>query len=277
MAIGRRTLLAGGAILGLGAAGLIVELRHRQAPRETSLIGLWKFDEGNGYAAVDSSGNGNDGIVVPTPMAQWGRDQFAGSVLLFGGNGNHVRIPATDSINQIRKQLTVTAHVYPLVLSSPGSSGFVAVVQRQWRREDHPDQYYLGYGTENGVLKYKWHVGLQDSEPAIYELPSGVSAPVINRWVHLAGTFDGDSGEMTLYVDGDPIGHQVPAGEIRLDAESVARPLVIGAELNGDSIDDASDEFDGYVEEVRLYDRALSAAEIKSLASEARERTGQPP
>ncbi len=43
--------------------------------------------------------------------------------------------------------------------SSP-PTGYIAIVQRQWRETIHPDQYYLGYGPENNVLHYKWHLGL---------------------------------------------------------------------------------------------------------------------
>jgi hypothetical protein len=46
--------------------------------------------------------------------------------------------------------------------------------------------------------------------------------------------------------------------------------LTIGAELNGPSIDDPSGEFVGYIRDVRIYDRALSDAEVKTLAEEAR-------
>ena len=74
---------------------------------------------------------------------------------------------------------------------------------------------------------------------------------------------------MVIYVDGVPIGSDTVPGEIRIDAGSFDRPLIIGAELNVESIDLVSGTFDGYVDEVRLYDRALSADEIKVLAANA--------
>jgi hypothetical protein len=48
------------------------------------------------------------------------------------------------------------------------------------------------------------------------------------------------------------------------------RPLAVGAELNGPSTDDPTGEFDGYVRDIRIYDRALSSKEVKALAEEAR-------
>ena len=107
---------------------------------------------------------------------------------------------------------------------------------------------------------------------SLYRLPEGQDKPVVGEWVHLAGTYNGDTGKMSLYVNGKMIGTQTHVGEIRLDPESLNRPLVIGGELNGASIDDASNQFDGYVGDVRIYDRALSDEEIETLAEEARKQ-----
>ena len=90
--------------------------------------------------------------------------------------------------------------------------------------------------------------------------------------MHLAGTYNGETGKMSLYVDGNLIGTLTRTGEIRLDPESLNRPLAIGAELNGPSIDKPTADFDGYVRDVRIYDRALSDQEVKTLAEEARSR-----
>ena len=56
------------------------------------------------------------------------------------------------------------------------------------------------------------------------------------------------------------------AGRFELDPESLERPLVIGAEINGANIGEVSNGFNGYVDEVRIYDRALSDEEIRALA-----------
>jgi hypothetical protein len=88
--------------------------------------------------------------------------------------------------------------------------------------------------------------------------------------VHLAGTYDGETGKMSLYVDGELIGMQTHVGEIRLDAESLNRPLAIGAELNGPSTNSPTNGFDGCVRDVRIYDRALSDKEVPTLAEKAK-------
>ena len=104
----------------------------------------------------------------------------------------------------------------------------------------------------------------------IYQLPEGQNKPVVGQWVHLAGAYDGETGKVSLYVNGKLIGAETQVGEIRLDQESLKRPLIIGGELNGPDIDDVANSFDGYIDDVRIFDRALSADEISELAKEAR-------
>jgi hypothetical protein len=280
------------------------------------LIGHWKFEEGTGDVVKDSSGEGNDGTIVPadTLEPKWGTGRFSGTVSFSGGNDHFVRIPPSASLNSVKKQITVVTLIYPRSLWTPdsyfnrymsrvhrkwkkavqsvekllgtatdsesaqgsSSTGFIAIVQRQWRETIHPDQYYLGYGLENDILHYKWHLGLMGGDEAsLYRLPEGQDKPRVGEWVHLAGTYNGETGRMSLYVDGELIGTQTHVGEIRLDRESLNRPLAIGAELNGSSIDDPSGEFVGYVRDVRVYDRALSDEEVKTLAEEAKSQVTQ--
>lgn len=270
------------------------------------LIAHWTFAEGSGDAIKDTSAKGNDGTVVPanTSKPKWGTGSFAGSIV-FSGNDHFVRIPASASLNSLKKQISVVALIYPRTLWTPidryisfaqrkwkqtvssaermlgiatnsdrahssSSTGFIAIVQRQWRETIHPDQYYLGYGPKNNVLHYKWHLGLIGDDVDLYRLPKGQDKPRVGEWVHLAGTYNGETGKMSLYVDGDLIGTQTHTGEIRLDPESLNRPLAIGAELNGPSTDEPTGEFDGYIRDVRIYDRALSDEEVKALAQEAK-------
>jgi len=276
------------------------------------LVAHWKFEEGAGDVVKDSSREGNDGTIVPanTPEPKWGTGNFASSVSFSGDNDHFVRIPASASLNNLKTQITVVAFIYPRSLWTPesysdeyismvanrwrkavqlsekllgmatsseraegsSSTGYIAIVQRQWRGTIHPDQYYLGYGPENNVLHYKWHLGLIGDEVSLYKLPEGQDKPRVGEWVHLAGTYNGETGKISLYVDGELIGTQTHVGQIRLDAESLNRPLAIGAELNGPSTDDPTGEFDGYVRDVRVYDRALSDEEVKTLAEEARRK-----
>ncbi|MBP8925474.1 MAG: LamG domain-containing protein [Pseudomonadales bacterium] len=259
---------------------------------DDGLVALWQFEEGSGITARDSSRNRNDGVIVGTGAQKslWGTGEFAGSVSLSGSPDQHIRIPASPSLNDdgLKKHLTVIADIFPRSLwaprrawafweSEPAKSGYIAIVQRQWRETIHPDLFYLGFGPKKNVLNYKWHVGAaSDDDASLYRLPQGQPMPSVNQWIHLAGTYDGDTGMMALYVNGELLGtRKTSPGEIRLDPESMNRPLVIGAEVNGSDIDDSVGEFDGYIDEVRIYARTLAADEIKALAKAAHQREAE--
>ena len=109
------------------------------------------------------------------------------------------------------------------------------------------DDYYLMGTTTSG------------GEPALGGILGGVSANLfgasalgLDTWTHLAGTYDGTT--MRLYVNGLQVASQASAGNILTSAN----PLQIG----GDSI--FGQTFEGKIDEVRVYDRALSVSEIQS-------------
>jgi fructan beta-fructosidase len=162
--------------------------------------------------------------------------------------------------------------VGPVEQPTRSSPGFTAVVKCQWRFAGHPSVFYLGYGRNGNVECYKWHVGLVDGETDVYRLPEAQSRPAVGRWVHIAGVYDAASGKASLYVDGKLLGDDTQAGEMRLDPESLSRPLMIGGELIDADVNDVQNVFDGYVDDVRVYDRALSAEEIGKLAAEAEDK-----
>jgi hypothetical protein len=239
---------------------------------EMGLIGVWSFAEGAGNVAADTSGHGNQGTLFAAGRshAEWGTGEFAGALGLDGGWGAYVQVPPSGSLNSITGAITVAVLAYPRDIWEPGAkhTGFIALVQRQWREEKHPDQFFLGYGVHDNTLTYKWHVGLLGDEAdfSLYSLPPDGASPVTGQWVVIAGTYDGATGQLALYVDGNLIGETTRKGSIRLDEESLKRPLAMGAELNQAKLEMTSGSFNGYLGEVRLYNRALSADEVADLS-----------
>ncbi|RKT47467.1 glucose/sorbosone dehydrogenase [Thiocapsa rosea] len=216
-------------------------------PEPIGLVGHWTFDEGAGSAAQDSSGNGNDGILI---NSTWGTGRYGQAVALSGNNDSHVSVPGSSTLNAFTDQITISAWAFP----TQPISGFVAVVNRQIGTIAHPDQFYLGFGPQNGIMRYKWEIGTTSGEGNIYR-----GSPDSNRWIHLAGTYNGST--MRLYVDGVEIGSVPMTGTIRVDDN----PITIGAEENGSVLYDVVGTFAGLIDEVRVYDRALSASQVDTL------------
>jgi hypothetical protein len=240
---------------------------------KNGMVGLWKFDEGSGSIVHDSSGNENHGTIVPVAVEfeTWGDGEFANTLSFTKKDQNHLSIPASDSLNDISKAISVVANLYPRSFPSKDEledniyANYVSVVQRQWADATHPDLYYLGFGPgdevhgPDGILEYKWHLGVRapDGTEVMADLyvpdESGKITP--NQWMHLVGTYDGDTGLLCLYLNGSKIGEHTLPGEIRMDDATKINPLVIACELNQGG--QPAGNLDAYVDEVRVYNRVL--------------------
>ena len=86
-----------------------------------------------------------------------------------------------------------------------------------------------------------------------------IGDPVAGRWIHMVGVYNGK--RMRLYVDGVEIGSQRLTGKIQVDDN----PVTIGGEENASESRVVDGEFDGQIDEVRIYNRALNRREIKAL------------
>ena len=86
------------------------------------LVGYWKFDEGSGTTAVDSSGQGNDGTLKGAP--EWAVGQL-GDALDFDGSSDYVEVPHNPSLS-ITEAITIAAWSY----MSTGASGEMAIVSK---------------------------------------------------------------------------------------------------------------------------------------------------
>jgi hypothetical protein len=213
------------------------------SPIDASLVGNWRFDEATGIIASDASGYNNGGQLLNGT----GRDKgvVENALSLKGSNNAYVRIPRSKSLDSVNTQVTAMAWAYPNV----SINAFLPLITRQVGGKIHPDQYFLGFG--NG--QYKWHVSTGvggTNEASCYwgAMPSG-------QWVHVAGTYDGS--RIRLYINGSEVCSQLLSGAIATDAN----PVTIGAEENGEN-HDPQGEFNGRIDEVRLYNRALHAHEI---------------
>jgi hypothetical protein len=105
------------------------------------------------------------------------------------------------------------------------------------------DNYYLEANSPNG-------------EPATRATSGGslfgLAGLTTNTWTHLAGTYDGTT--LRLYINGVQVSNRAQTGSIAVSTN----PLQIG----GDTL--YGQHFQGRIDEVRIYNRALTATEIQS-------------
>jgi glucose/arabinose dehydrogenase len=214
------------------------------APTPSNVLSL-DFEKRRGKVAIDSSGNGNGARL--RKGAGLGRGQLGRNLALDGVN-DFASVPNSPTLGAFTDELTVAGWT-----RRPSKrAGWRALVSRQLGG-NAPDQFFLGF--KDGVPKF----GVNTSNGAEQSVGSG-EAPR-KEWVHLAGVYDGS--RMTLYVNGEKRANVAKSGNLR----SSARPVLVGANANRRSPLAASQNLNGGVDEVRLYTRALSAAQIDALAT----------
>jgi hypothetical protein len=215
----------------------------------SGLVGLWHFDDPVGSTlARDSSGNGNDATLVGLDPAQAWVPGRQGGALDTNGVG-YASVADSPSIDSITAEVTLSAWVY---FDGVIPVDYGTALSRQIRTTN--EQYY--------------HLSLyQDGTPTLFiGFSASIAAarptapqPVTPRhWTHMAGTYDGSLA--TLYVDGVAVGSRPIVGVFPRDAV----PVILGGNGNAGAV---SEFFPGRLDEIALYNRALSPDEIKLLAT----------
>jgi fibronectin type 3 domain-containing protein len=204
-----------------------------QATPGPDLVASYSFDEGSGTTVADSSGNGNNGTIA---NATWTTSGKFGGALSFNGTNARVDVPDSTSLH-LATGMTLEAWVNP---ASP---------QTKWQDVIYKgnDNYYLEGSSTNGGAPAGGGTfgGAGATAFGGGALPAGT-------WTYLAATYDGSN--IRVYVNGTLMGTQAKTGTIA----SSSNQLQIG----GDGI--FSQYFGGIIDEVRVYDAALTAAQIQS-------------
>ncbi|MDX3187676.1 LamG domain-containing protein [Streptomyces sp. MN03-5084-2B] len=130
--------------------------------------------------------------------------------------------------------------------------------------------FVLWYRAESDGSNARWVFGKPnstDSDKGVAMATSAVGLPQLNTWTHLAGVYDPDAKEIRLFVDGK-LAATAPSTAV---AEYAAGPVRIGRTIwDGRPVD----AWPGALDEVQLFDRPLSAAEITGLVSAGNVQTG---
>ena len=200
---------------------------------DNSLVGYWKFDEGSGSTAYDSSGNNLNGTLYGNP--QWTTGRFGGA-LAFDGTAKYVKMPDSNLLDGL-SAVTVEAWVYP----NYGSENDNGIIADDWigLRDSGWATFYLydSNGNDSGYL------GQEDLEDQ-------------GKWHHIAATYDkNQSGRnMKLYVDGKLTSSKAFSGTLRNGGLLFQISKPIGS----------ATYWDGKIDEVKVWKRALSEDEIKA-------------
>lgn len=211
-----------------------------------NLIGWWRFEDGSGASATDSSGAGNDGTLhASMDFSTNTVTGYIGSALSFDGDNDTVDL--VDDPFDLTASMTITAWVYWV------DAGTSHIISKN-AGSDVPFQFAIEGGS--GALRS------YSANPGVFEAIDSTSTISEQVWTHVTMVRDADRGEVTFYIDGvqDAAGWQTyNAASIDLNAITVNI---------GSRGDETSSHYEGYLDEIRIYDRALEGSEIADIAGE---------
>ncbi len=230
-------------------AGVVLVCSSVAAAEVPGLVGYWDFDAGNGAVLHDSSGHENHGKLHGPEWVSSG----SGHALRFDGEDDYVDC-GNDASLDIRGPVTLSAWVCPMSASArePGIVG----------------KYFESYALTYYRGGCWWYISSGGNN---------ASAPLSKTglWHHVAGTFDGET--MTLYVNGHEAAKKksktagVNPGKNFLMARIVPDPEA------ADAAGQARGHFDGLLDEVKVYNRALSLQEVIGEYNRQAEQKEQTP
>ncbi|NLF11917.1 MAG: hypothetical protein GX597_09015 [Anaerolineaceae bacterium] len=219
------------------------------------LVGYWPLDEGSGPAAGDASGRGHDGTLTNGPA--W----TATAAPLAFGSPHALALDGTDDV--------------VLVAGAPdlGFDDNLAFSLAAWVRTDRTTAQEDGAaivarGTDGGeqyvidILGGQFRFFVRDGAGGGgYDVRATDVWTATAGWTHVAAVFDAGRELMALYVNGVEQDRRLPPASLLANSDEVS----IGSRKGQGGSYDGS--FQGQIDDVRIYDRALPAPEIAALAA----------
>ncbi len=204
---------------------------------DTGPIAHWKLDETSGTTALDSVG-GHNGTLQNGPA--WSTGYLDGA-LDIDGVDDVIVVPHDESLS-LTDAFTLTAWInkssvdYYDQIFNKGQVGY--------------DSNYF-FGTVDGDLAFGWYDG------AWIEFKTTGLGLQSGTWYHIAGVFDNSGDAVRLYLDGT---------EVLSDTTGLTPPTNTGNLRLGNP--QWVSDYHGKFDDLRIYDVALSAVEIATLAAE---------
>jgi fibronectin type 3 domain-containing protein len=205
------------------------------------LISAYGFSEGSGTTTADASGNGLTGALQNATWTTSGRN---GNALVFNGTTSYVDL-GTMSAFPLTSSATWSAWVFPT--GNPPDDGQIIA------KSGNSDGWQLKTTPDTGVRTFG--IAVSNGTAATQRYSKTVLS--LNTWYHVAGVYNATSATLDIYVNG-VLDNGTLAGTVPTSQNNPASINVnIGRRQGGYY-------FIGTIDDVRVYNRALSPAEIQA-------------
>ena len=202
------------------------------------LVGSWGMDEGTGTTAYDSSDNSNDGTLANGPT--WTADSSplagGGGSLKFDGVDDYVDISYNNNLNV--EAITIEAWIYP----DGTQSKYACIAEKKWN-----SAWFFNIIWDER-LRFFYKIG--GTATHVYS----TGTVTLNKWNHVVVTYDGVSNGKFYINNTGESWNPSPGGSL---GTNTAHLLIGGNATGGDY------NFNGSIDSVRIYNRALSAEEVR--------------
>ncbi len=203
-------------------------------------VGRWRFEDGMGNVAVDSSVVGNHGGTVAILNPDWKPGKIGMFALAFtAARRTFLQIADHETINP------VDGLAISVWLNLGARTGAPRIAQKG----ETDEQYSLRIEEQQIVFVIKLANGVLGRVAA--------AAPPNNRWTHVVGSYDGR--DLKLYLDAKEVASMPTSGPMSI---TNANLLVGGRALQSAP---ETEFLTGQLDELSIYDRGVSAAEAKLL------------
>lgn len=229
------------------AAGVCLFCLQTAMPQQPGLVGHWDCNAGAGAVLRDSSGHGNHGSLHGSKWVASG----TGYALQFDGVNDWVDCGNGKSLD-VRGPMTLSAWIRPLTASAqePGIVG----------------KYFDSYALTLYRGGCWWYISGGGNHAAAPLAKTGI-------WHHVVGTFDGTT--MRLYING----FEVAKNESKSDHVNAGKNFLMGCIVPHPEAPDAASQarghFEGLLDEVKVYNRALSIRDVIAEYNRQAEEKGR--
>jgi len=219
-------------------SNLLSVTTQNSSPVSAFLMAAWNFNEGTGTTAADFTANGN---LATLSGASWVTGKYGSGLTFNGGSSSHLSVANSPSLNISGSEMTISVWMNPL---APSTSDTV-VLGKFWNTgwTDPYFQYGLEMASGN---RPTFIIGTTTG----YRAAVMSSAVTYGQWTHVGVTFNGT--QVKFYINGVLTDTQSLTGTITARNNS----MHIGSDqANGQG-------FKGILDDIRIYNKALSQAEI---------------
>jgi len=228
----------------IGNAGIIIDTSQNNR-LTNGLVGLWSFNglDVAGVKAFDRSGNGNDGVMTNGPTLSLGK---VGQGLNFDGSNDYV---STTDMADSSANISISAWINGRSFAG-ATAGINTIIGKEYISNDS----FIFRVGDAGISQNRMQWVITQSNGTQIKLNGALLNT--NQWYHVVATYD-TSGRQAIYIDG--------ALDVSQNtADGTMRNSTIALEI-GRSNNDNGRVWNGFIDEVRVYSRALTASQVKNL------------